>query len=138
MAALLPATSGRSFEDRRDYALMMTFIDTGARRWELAGLQYTPDDDETNDVDLDRGVLRVLGKGRRERPLPIGRKTVRALDRYIRVRTQLPSSSELWLWLGHKGRLTDCGILQVVRRRGRQAGLGDLHSHQLRHTFAHQ
>jgi site-specific recombinase XerD len=130
--------TGRSFNDRRDYALMMTFIDTGARRAEIAGLWYTPDDDEANEVDLDRGVLRVLGKSRRERVLPIGRKTVRALDRYIRVRAQLPSALDGWLWLGHKGRLTDSGIRQIFRRRGRQAGLGDIHPHQLLHTFAHQ
>ena len=77
----------------------MTFIDIGARRAEIAGLRYRAEDDEA-DVDLDRGVLRVLGKGRRERMLQIGRKTVRALDRYIRSRDQSPSSLEPWLWLG--------------------------------------
>lgn len=129
---------GRSFEDRRDHALLRVFIDTGARRAEVAGLRWHPTDGDLTDIDLDRGLIRVVGKGRRERVLPIGRKTVRALDRYLRTRAQHPAADSLWLWLGQKGRLTDSGIAQVVRRRGREAGLGDrLHPHQLRHTFAH-
>ena len=109
-------------EDRRDYALMMVFLDTGARRVEIAGLRYTPDDPETNDVDLDTGILRVMGEGRRVRVLAIGRKTVRALDRYLRVRARHTAGIEPWLWLGRRGRLTDSGILQVFERRGKEVG----------------
>jgi site-specific recombinase XerD len=127
-----------SFTGRRDTALLRVLIDTGARRGEVAGLRWTPSDDTTNDVDLDGGQLRVLGKGRRERLLPIGAKTVRALDRYLRLRGQHGSARLPWLWLGRKGRLTDSGVLQVVQTRGRQAGLGEgIHPHQLRHSFAH-
>ena len=128
----------QSFEGRRDAAILRVFVDTGARRAEVAGLRWNPDDDEDNDVDLDQGVLRVLGKGRRHRPLPIGNRAVRSLDRYLRRRAQHYAAASPWLWLGRKGRMTDTGILQMVRRRGRQAGLGDIHPHQLRHTFAHQ
>ncbi len=134
---LATCENGKGFDDRRDCALLMVFIDTGARRAEVGGLRYTLNNEEANDIDLDQGVLRVLGKGRQERALGIGRKTVRALDRYLRVRAQHPASLEPWLWLGHKGRMTDSGIGQVFRRRGREAGLRDLHPHQLRHTFAH-
>jgi len=126
------------FDDRRDAALLRVFIDTGMRLAECAGLRYDPHDDDNNDVDLDQGLLRVMGKGRRERVLPIGAKTVQAIDRYLRKRAQQNARAQPWLWLGHKAsRLTDSGVAQVVRRRGRQAGLGDLHPHQLRHTFAH-
>jgi site-specific recombinase XerD len=129
---------GHTFEDRRDAALLRVFIDTGARRAEVTNLRYDTTDDANNDVDLDQGILRVLGKGRRERVVAIGAKTIRALDRYLRLRAQLARANEPWLWLGRRGRLTDSGIAQVVRERGRQAGLGDsLHAHQLRHTFAH-
>lgn len=41
------------------------------------------------------------------------------------------------MWLGKRGRLTDSGILQIVERRGRQAGIPGLHPHRSRHTFAH-
>ena len=42
------------------------------------------------------------------------------------------------LWLGVRGAMTDSGIAQLLRRRGLEAGLGPIHPHQLRHTFAHQ
>lgn len=129
---------GSRFEDRRDAALIRVFIDTGARRAEVANLRYVPTDETTNDVDLDQGILRVVGKGRRERVVAVGSKTVRALDRYVRMRQRSSHVDLPWLWVGRKGRMTDSGIAQVIRERGRQAGLGDgLHPHQLRHTFAH-
>jgi len=127
-----------SFQGRRDAALLRVLIDTGARRAEAAGLRWTPADEATNDVDLEAGILRVVGKGNRERILPMGNRTVRALDRYILARSKHPESEAPWLWLGRRGRLTDSGVLQVVQERGRQAGLGvTLHPHQLRHSFAH-
>ena len=136
-ALLATCEKGRGYEDRRDAAILRVFIDTGARRAEIAGLRWNPGDDDVHDVDLDRGLLRVIGKGRRERVLPVGAKTVKALDRYIRKRSQHPAGGQPWLWLGRKGRMTESGIFQTVRRRGQQAGLGELHPHQLRHTFAH-
>ncbi len=136
-ALLATCEKGSDFADRRDAALLRVFIDTGARRAEIEGLRWTPTDDETNDVDLDMGVLRVIGKGRRERILPIGARTVKALDRYLRLRARHPAAAQPWLWLGRKGRMTETGIFQVIRRRGHQAGLGDIHPHQLRHSFAH-
>ena len=89
-------------------------------------------------MDLDRGLLRVLGKGRRERILGIGRKTVRALDRYLRLRRGRRDAEVPWLWLGTKGRVTPSGVRQIIQRRGQQAGLVGLYPHQLRHTFAHR
>ena len=41
------------------------------------------------------------------------------------------------LWIGKFGRITESGFAQILRRRGRQAGLKGFHPHQLRHTFAH-
>jgi site-specific recombinase XerD len=129
---------GQDFEDRRDAAILRVLIDTGARRAEIAGLRYAPADDETNDVDLDRGFLRVYGKGGRWRFLPLGNKAIKALDRYLRLRPKHPAATTPWLWLGHKGRLGDSGVAQMLRRRSREAGLGDkVHAHLFRHGFAH-
>ncbi len=128
---------GSDFRERRDTAILRVFIDTGARRAEIVNLRWNPGDDVNNDVDLDAGILRVLGKGRRERILPIGAKTIKALDRYIRKRAQHPAAKSTALWLGHKGAMADSGIFQIIRRRGHEAGLGDIHPHQLRHAFAH-
>lgn len=79
----------------------------------------------------------MLGKGGRQRALPFGRRTAQALDRYLRIRARHPRADLEWLWIGKFGRITESGIAQVLRRRGRQAGLEGLHPHHLRHTFAH-
>jgi site-specific recombinase XerD len=121
LRALFNACSGASFKDRRDTAIISVFCDTGGRRAEIANLRFTPDEPETNDVDLDQGLLRVIGKGRRMRLLPIGAKTVKALDRYLRMRGRHPDHFLPWLWIARKGRFTDSGILQMVIRRGLQA-----------------
>jgi site-specific recombinase XerD len=128
---LFAACAGKSFEARRDTALIMLMLDTGARRAEMVGLRLT-------DVDLNLDVLLVLGKGRRERTLPFGRKAGQALDRYLRARSRHKDAELPWLWLGLKGRLSEWGLVQILRRRGAQAGLSGLHPHQLRHTFAHE
>ena len=129
----------KSFAGIRDAALVRIFLDTGARRAEISNLRYDPSDELVNDVDLDQALIRVLGKGRRERVVPIGNKAIRALDRYLRVRVKHQGNSQPWLWLGLKGRLTDSGIAQAIRDRGTAAGLGSkVHPHQLRHTYAHQ
>ena len=90
------------------------------------------------DVDLELDVLLVLGKGRRERTLPFGRRAGQALDRYLRARARHKYADLPWLWLGQNGRLTDTGLRMMLRRRGAQVGLPGLHPHQLRHTFAHE
>jgi site-specific recombinase XerD len=128
---LLATCAGKTFEDRRDTALILLLVDVGPRRAELMGLKV-------NDVDFDLDVLLVLGKGRRERALPFGRKSALALDRYLRARVRHKDAGLPWLWLGLQGWLTDSGLLQMLRRRGADAGLPGLYPHQLRHTFAHE
>ena len=98
-ALLATCDKGQTFENRRDAALIRVFIDTGARRAEIEGLRWHPRNDEDNDVDLNQALLHVIGKGRRERVLPVGNKTVRALDRYLRKRAHHPSAGLPWLWL---------------------------------------
>lgn len=145
LRALLRACEGTSFEQRRDMALISLLMDTGIRRGECAALTL-------DDVDLEEREVWVVGKGRRPRRAPFTAKTARDLDRYLRVRRGHPyreahsPSDERQenslgrppsLWLGKKGALTDNGILQVLRRRGTQAGIPKLHPHLFRHTFAH-
>lgn len=127
---LLAACAGTDFEDRRDLAILRLFLDTGMRRGELAGLSLA-------DIDFDHDTAIVLGKGRRPRACPFGRRTAQALDRYLRARARHPWAGSEWLWLGKRGRLTDTGIEQVVKRRGADAGLR-VHPHLFRHTYAHQ
>jgi site-specific recombinase XerD len=131
MLALFKACEGTTFEDRRDMALLRLLYDTGIRRGECANLKV-------EDIDWERDVVTVFGKGRRVRACPFGKQAAKALDRYLRLRARHAYGDEPWLWLGKRGRLLDSGILQVVRRRGREAGLGKLHPHLFRHTFAHE
>ena len=128
--ALLKASSGQEFEDRRDTAIMRLFLDTGMRRGELAGLRL-------DDIDFDHDTAIVMGKGRRPRVCPFGRKTAQAIDRYLRVRGRHPHADSEWLWVGKRGRLTDTGVEQVVKRRAAQAGLVGVHPHLFRHSYAH-
>lgn len=94
-------------------------------------------------MDLELGLLQVLGKGRRPRILSIGKRTSRAMDRYLRVRTQHRDAMADWLWLGrgggqrHVAAMTTLGIRQVVWRRESEANPGQVHPHQLRHSLAH-
>jgi site-specific recombinase XerD len=128
--ALLAACSGSGFEERRDTALIMLMVDTGARLAEAVGLHV-------EDLDLDAGVAFVEGKGRRERALPLSPKVIKALDRYLRVRSRHNYADTSQLWLSRKGRLTRSGVAQMLRRRSNAANIEAVSPHQLRHTFAH-
>ena len=128
---LLAATAGQAFDERRDRAILLILVDTGIRLGEVAGLT-------TEDIDWEQEVAFVTGKGRRPRTVAFGRKVTQALDRYVRLRDQHPESGSPALWLGRKGRLTSTGIAQMLTRRASQAGVGPIHPHLFRHTFAHQ
>lgn len=131
LRALLSTCTGKTFDELRDQALLRLLIDTGMRSGECAGL-------EVDQVDLDDdNVALVLGKGRRPRACPFGAKTARAIDRYLRARRDHTHAALPALWLTRFGAMSSSGILQMVKRRGAQAGIEDLHPHVLRHTFAH-
>jgi site-specific recombinase XerD len=132
LAALLRVTAGKGFEDRRDHAIIRLFVDSGIRLGEMAGLRVA-------DVDLDvHDVVHVVGKGSRGRSVPFGGRTGTALDRYLRERSRHKLAKLPNLWIGSRGGpMTESGIAQMLRRRGAQAGVADLHPHRFRHTFAH-
>lgn len=136
---LMDACRGTAFADRRDLALFTMFLDTGGRLSEIAGLRAMPivNKDRRGDIDWVHGVALVLGKGKRERSLPMGPTTIKTLDTYLRSRDRHKAADEQWLWLGDRGRLTTSGIAQVLRRRCERAGLEPIHPHQFRHSFAH-
>jgi site-specific recombinase XerD len=127
---LLKACVGKDFNERRDTAIVMLLLDTGARRAEAAGLKVT-------DIDLRVRTAFVVGKGSRGRTLPLGARTTQALDRYLRVRARHKLAYRDELWLGPSGPVTGWGIADIIERRSRQAGIKPMHPHQLRHYFAH-
>jgi len=130
LKALLAACEGRDFDARRDTAVVRLFVDTGMRRAELLGLRV-------GDVDFDQDVALVLGKGAKPRACPFGNRTGLALGRYLRLRGGHAFATDEAMWLGRRGPLTPTGLTQMLWRRAEQAGIGKIHPHQFRHTFAH-
>jgi site-specific recombinase XerD len=138
LKALIAACSGADLESKRDEAIIRLFLDTGCRLSEIAELRYDRLDPLKNDLDLDQNVIRVMGKGRRERTVRFGAKTAKAIDRYLRLRDRHREGVSTALWVARKGALGKSGMQQMIRRRGEQAGLGDkMHPHLFRHTYAH-
>jgi site-specific recombinase XerD len=130
LTALLETCRGNSFENRRDTAIIRLFLDTGMRLGELSGLQE-------GDFDFEQDIAVVTGKGRRVRACPFGPRTADALRRYFRARARHPLATTSAVWLGRKGAMKSNGIAQMLERRGVEAGIGHIHPHQFRHSFAH-
>lgn len=140
LRALLGACVGRTFEDRRDLAIMRILIDNGTTISSLAGLRYDATDEERTDVFLEQRALRIRRRDGEPYLAPVGAKAVAAIDGYLRVRWRHPRASSPYLWLGSRGhrtsRLTTSGIRQMIERRARAAGVADVHPHRFRRTFA--
>lgn len=133
MGALLSGFPEGDVAGIRDRAILETLYGAGLRVSELVGL-------DVDDVDLDEGSVRVVGKGNKERIVPLGRYGVSALGAYLRrSRPGLArSSSGSALFLNRLGgRLTRQGTSLVLTRAARRAGLGvRVTPHTLRHSFA--
>jgi integrase/recombinase XerD len=132
------ACAGRSFQQRRDAAMIAIFAATGIRLSELAGLRYDPADPQRSDIDLWHREITVHGKGRTARTVKISYDAARALDRYIRARAWHAQAyrPQLWLGVNNRGPMTASGIHQVISRRGRQCGVR-VFPHRFRHHFSH-
>lgn len=120
----------------RDRALLETLYGTGVRVGELASMNI-------EDCDFRAASARVLGKGGKERVVPLGRSSLDALEAYLHERRGLLARAKQGgdgdaLWLSVRGsRLSVRQIQNIVRRHGTLgAGRGDLHPHAMRHTCA--
>ncbi|WP_018504279.1 tyrosine-type recombinase/integrase [Parafrankia discariae] len=132
VALLNTCRTGKTFRDRRDYAIIRTFLSTGARRAEIVGLTL-------DDLDMTRDRITVLGKGNKARTVTFGNKTADALDRYLRERARHRSARIPALWLSSRGTqgLGYGAMRGVLQLRARQAGITqDLHWHLFRHLYA--
>jgi integrase/recombinase XerD len=130
---LIEAASGTTPRSLRDRALVELLYGAGLRVSEAIGLERTG-------VDLDERAVRVLGKGGKERVVPVGRQAVEALRRYLaRGRPYLDRRHRPELFLNAKGgALTRSGAFLILRNLAEKAGLepGRVHPHLLRHSFA--
>jgi integrase/recombinase XerD len=130
---LVEAASGTSPRALRDRALVELLYGAGLRVSEAVGL-------DKGSVDLDARLVRCIGKGSKERIVPIGRQAVTALRRYLsRGRPFLDTRHRPELFLNAKGGgLTRAGAFLILRRLAAKAGLEPerVHPHLLRHSFA--
>lgn len=136
--ALLHAVEGNDPLALRDRALLELLYGTGIRISEAVGL-------DLDDIDLEDGMLRVLGKGNKERVVPVGRGARVALEAYLRhgrltlrpTRTRKASDADAVMLNARGGRISRQACWAIVRRAGDRVGLGDrLSPHVLRHSCA--
>lgn len=127
--ALMEHTTGEDVLALRDRAILETIYSCGLRVGEAAGL-------DVGRVDLEERLVRVLGKGRKERVVPIGRKACEALIRYLEKRGPVQANEPLFL--NHRGgRLTPRSIERHLKKHLLHAGiLSEATPHSLRHSFA--
>jgi integrase/recombinase XerC len=115
----------------RDKAIMELFYSSGLRLSELVGL---------NLADLDRGdrTVRVLGKGRKTRVVPVGKHALDAIARWLKERATIAATGEHALFVGARGeRLGPRAIQKRIASWARHQGLGrHVHPHLFRHSFA--
>jgi integrase/recombinase XerD len=130
---LIEAAAGTTPRALRDRALVELLYGAGLRVSEAVGL-------ERGGVDLEGRLVRALGKGQKERIVPIGREAAEALRRYLaRGRPFLDRRHRPELFLNAQGgALTRAGAFLILRKLAGKAGLepGRVHPHLLRHSFA--
>ena len=130
---LLEAADGDEPLQRRDRAILEVLYASGLRVGELVSLDW-------GDLDLEARVLRVVGKGGRERMVPFGRPAESALRRWSECWGEVRGAGDATepVFLNHKGgRLSDRSVRRIVDRYVQEAAVAaGVHPHTLRHTFA--
>jgi integrase/recombinase XerD len=133
IAKLLSAAGGKTPLELRDRAMVELLYASGLRVGELCGARL-------ENLDLDKGFIRVVGKGNKQRLVPVGSGARKALARYLEAgRPELvgkKTGGEVFLSV--RGRkLTNQRIWQILGDLAKRAGLSkEVHPHMLRHSFA--
>jgi integrase/recombinase XerC len=134
--SLLRVNFSETAEGRRDRAMLELFYSAGIRLSELTGLDIA-------DCDFAGGLIKVRGKGRKERILPVGTPAFEAIGAYLKRRGELAAKREQKgleepLFLSSRGmRMNPRGVARVVERVVRESNIGrKISPHALRHTFA--
>ena len=118
----------------RSRAIFETLYSSGIRVSELAGMNVF-------DVDFTKQVIRVLGKGNKERIVPVGKKALKAISQYrerLQVETGITAEENTPLFLNkNKGRLTTRSIARILEKTAKECGLLiPVSPHSMRHSFA--
>ncbi|HET7314934.1 tyrosine recombinase XerC, partial [Salinisphaera sp.] len=130
LAAMLDAAPVDTLEIR-DHAMLEMFYTAGIRLAEAVGL-------DAIDLDLAAGEARVIGKGDRQRTVPVGSRAALALERWLTERPHLAAPTETALFVSRRGtRLSRSSVAARMTRWAVGHGLPvHLHPHKLRHSFA--
>lgn len=125
----LARTPRERFRMMRNKALLLILWDSPVRRGELASMTI-------NGTDLDAGMIVVMGKGRRERWLPLGATATAALWDYMVLRRKLRTEANA-LWVSIEGvAIIPNSLYRTIKRLGERADIPDLHTHRFRHSYA--
>jgi site-specific recombinase XerD len=128
--SLMEAPKGDSFILTRDKAIIELLYSSGLRVSELTLL-------DIGDLDIKESLIRVKGKGRKERIIPVGSKAMNAIKNYLPEKISLKKKSPALFLNNRGGRLTQRSIRRILVRYSRIIGLkGSPSPHTLRHTFA--
>jgi len=127
VAKLIAQPDTKTERGLRDHAMLELVYAAGLRVSELVGLAR-------GDLNLDLGLVRCVGKGSKERVVPVGRLAIEAVKAYLASRRDAAPA----LFLGNKGRpLTRVAFWRIVGRYARQAGIrAPISPHTFRHSFA--
>jgi len=128
--ALVERPAGTGFLPARDRAILELLYSSGLRVSEISSLNI-------DDINTKEGFLKVKGKGRKERMVPVGSKAIDAIKSYMVERIAL-KSKDRFLFLNRTGKgLSDRGVRRLVVKYARMIGIsGKIGPHALRHTFA--
>ena len=122
-------SEGSKEKGLRDRAILELLYSSGLRVSELVGLN-------SNQLDLDLGIVRVMGKGRKERIVPVGVMAIKALEAYLEKRGMLEGEEPIFV-NSVGGRLTARSVGRLMKRYTRHSGIfRKVSPHSLRHTFA--
>ena len=127
----LKRSRNKLFTAKRDYAILNLFYSSGIRLNELVNLNL-------NDLDFKRGIVKVLGKGNKEREATLTNEAIRILKSYLITRTLWRGNKSKAVFLSRTGtRITKMNIQRNIERYGKEAGINKkVTPHMLRHSIA--
>ncbi len=133
VTSLLDAPSKDTWKEKRDKAILETLYSSGLRVSELMGLNH-------DDIDFFSALVRVRGKGKKERIVPVGQVALKAIQDYLgmNVPKSDAASGKRPLFVNRRGgRLTDRSIRRMILKYARRVALKkEVSPHMLRHSFA--
>lgn len=114
----------------RNRVLICLLLDCGLRLSEAVGLK-------SENINFEKGYIKVFGKGRKERIIPAGLKLRRMMITYVHKRRAADATADKYFFLTGKGKpITNGGVNSFLRRLKIRTGIARLHAHLFRHTFA--